>query len=206
MTQRPRAEGRRTIQPSLGTSLALPLGAGGSGIVEAFATRFRDPKRRRAAPEGSTTLRGELGDTSRTTTLRARLGGYRLNFSSSPKATARAPLVAFPLSLSDARKTDTPTASLRSTTPTRRKPPSNKPPNRPAPNPARADSRRSRKGKVCPLGTQIAYTIRKVSTESARLRRRGWNCHLVSPRLRRSSIWSKVRLCCVKWKGDNVQG
>ena len=53
------------------------------------------PKRRRAAPEGSTTLRGVLGDDSRTTTLRARRVGYRLNFSSSPKATARAVRIFF---------------------------------------------------------------------------------------------------------------
>ena len=58
---------------------------------------YRAPQteRRRAAPEGSTTLRGVLGDNSRTTTLRARRVGYRLNFSSSPKATARAVRIFF---------------------------------------------------------------------------------------------------------------
>ena len=40
----------------------------------------------------------EYGDASRTRPHRARLGGYRLNFSSSPKATARAVLVSFSLS------------------------------------------------------------------------------------------------------------
>ena len=39
------------------------------------------PKRRRAAPEGSTALRRVLGDTSRTTTLRARRGGAGVFFS-----------------------------------------------------------------------------------------------------------------------------
>ena len=41
----------------------------------------------------------EYGDASRTMPHRARRGGYRLNFSSSPKATARAVLVSFSLSL-----------------------------------------------------------------------------------------------------------
>ena len=41
----------------------------------------------------------EYGDASRTMPHRARRGGYRLNFSSSPKATARAVRVSFSLSL-----------------------------------------------------------------------------------------------------------
>ena len=71
------------------------------------------PKRRRAAPEGSTTLRGVLGDDSR-----ARRGGYRLNFSSSPKATARAVRIFFlcrweSRTPDPRREWDNPTASHR---------------------------------------------------------------------------------------------
>ena len=52
-TQRPRAEGQRTIQPSLGITLALAPRRGGSGIGEAFVRRLRNPKRRRAALLGN---------------------------------------------------------------------------------------------------------------------------------------------------------
>ena len=50
--QRPRAEGQRTIQPTLGTTLALAPRRGGSGIGKAFEKRLPSPKRRRAAPDG----------------------------------------------------------------------------------------------------------------------------------------------------------
>ena len=43
-TQRPRAEGQRIIQPSFGVSLALAPRRGGSGIVEAFLNREREPQ------------------------------------------------------------------------------------------------------------------------------------------------------------------
>ena len=43
-TQRPRAEGQRTIQPTLGTTLALAPRRGGSGIGKAFAKRLTSPQ------------------------------------------------------------------------------------------------------------------------------------------------------------------
>ena len=46
-TQRPRAEGQRTIQPTLGTTLALAPRRGGSGIGKAFERRADTPN---AAP------------------------------------------------------------------------------------------------------------------------------------------------------------
>lgn len=75
MTQHPRAEGNARSAHNSVTNIALAPRRGGSGIGEAFARRLRNPKRRRAAPEGSTALRGELGDDSRTPTLRAGRGG-----------------------------------------------------------------------------------------------------------------------------------
>ena len=59
----------------------------------------RAPNAAAPRPMGQRPSWDEYGDASRTMPHRARLGGYRLNFSSSPKATARAVLVSFSLSL-----------------------------------------------------------------------------------------------------------
>ena len=57
---RPRAT---AIQPQVGTSIALALGRGGNGIVEAFVSRLTSPKRRAPRPKGqrlSLDFRGTL--------------------------------------------------------------------------------------------------------------------------------------------------
>ena len=79
-SQRPRAEGRRIIQPSLGIALALAPRRGGSGIGEAFVRRLRNPKRRRAALLGQRPSGDEYGDDSRTTPQKARRGGAEVFF------------------------------------------------------------------------------------------------------------------------------
>ena len=70
----------------------------------------------RAGPMGGTSKEDEHLGFARGNPPLARRGGYRLNFSSSPKATARAVLVSFSLSLGNAnarprRERDNPTAS-----------------------------------------------------------------------------------------------
>ena len=80
-TQRPRAEGQRTIQPTLGTTLALAPRRGGSGIGEAFVRRLRNPTRRRAALLGQRPSGDEYGDDSRTTPQKARRVGTGVIFS-----------------------------------------------------------------------------------------------------------------------------
>ena len=97
-----RAEGQRTIQPSMGTSLALPLGAGKRNWRGVWKGDNATPNAAAPRPMGQRPSWDEHGDASRTMPHRERRGGYRLNFSSSPKATARAVLVSFSLSLGNA--------------------------------------------------------------------------------------------------------
>ena len=115
-TQRPRAEGQRTIQPTLGTTLALAPRRGGSGIGKAFERRADTPNaapraRRRAERSEGTPIalqspvglaRGASNDFHWTLgglfSRNAPSGagrGYRLTFRSLPKAAARAVLRSF---------------------------------------------------------------------------------------------------------------
>ena len=57
----PPRRGATHNSPALGDNFAKPLGAGESGVVEAFVRRLRNPKRRRAAPVGATTKLGQIG-------------------------------------------------------------------------------------------------------------------------------------------------